>query len=81
LLIEKASPNTGRSLCQEIMSIPSSAFPNSSMFHTIDKSWWDENGVTFTFVLENESDGRMNVAGLVPYLQAMDPWSLSQFTE
>jgi hypothetical protein len=51
------------------------------MLHTIDKSWWDENGVTFTFVLENESDGRMNVAGLVPYLQAMDPWSLSQFTE
>jgi len=73
LLIDKASPNTGRSLCQEIMSIPSSAFPNSSMLHTIDKSWRDENGVTFTFVPENKSDGRMYVAGLVPYLWAIDP--------
>jgi hypothetical protein len=63
------------------MGIQSSAFPNCGVFHTIDKSWRNENGVIFTFVPENESDGLMVVAGLISYLRAFDPWFLSQFTE
>jgi hypothetical protein len=81
LLLDKISPNSNISLPQVIMRIQSSAFPNCGVFHTIDKSWRKENGVTFTFVLENESDGRMYVAGLITYLRAFDPWFLSQFTE
>jgi hypothetical protein len=62
------------------MNIPSSVYENTPVFHTIHRAWKD-NGVTFTFVPENESDGRMFVASLIPYLRAIDPWYLSCFTE
>jgi hypothetical protein len=63
------------------MSIKSTKFPSCSLFHTIDKSYRDPKGATFTFVPENESDGRMYVAGLIPYLRSIHSWYLDQFTE
>jgi hypothetical protein len=81
LLLDKPCPSTGMSLREVLMSIRSSKYPSCSLFHSIDKSWRDSKGVTFTFVPENESDGRMYVAGLIPYLRLIDEWYLSQFTE
>ena len=81
LLLDKPSPSSGLSIRQILMKIPSTTHEGASVFHTIDKSWRDENGVTFTFVPENESEGRMYVAGLIPYLRSIDPWYLSMFTE
>jgi hypothetical protein len=63
-----------------LMSITSTVYENTLVFHTIDKVWKD-GGVTFTFVPKNESDGRMYVAGLIPYLRSINPWYLSCFTE
>jgi hypothetical protein len=80
LTLDKPEPKSGISLRQILMNIPSSVYDNTPVFHTIDRAWKD-NGVTFTFVPENESDGRMFVAGLIPYLRAIDPWYLSCFTE
>ncbi len=81
LLLDKPSPTTGMSIRQVLMNIPSTEYEGASVFHTIDRSWRDENGVTFTFVPENDSDGRMYVAGLIPYLRSIDPWFLTMFTE
>jgi hypothetical protein len=81
LLLDKPCPSTGFSLREVLMSIRSSKYPSCSLFHSIDKSWRDSKGVTFTFVPENESDGRMYVAGLIPYLRSVDEWYLAQFTE
>lgn len=80
-LLDKPCPATKLSLHQVLMNIKSSKFPACSLFHTIDRSYRDPKGVTFTFVPENESDGRMYVAGLIPYLRSIHPWYLEQFTE
>jgi predicted kinase len=81
LLINKPCPATRLSLHQVLMNIKSPKFPSCSLFHTIDKSYRDQTGVTFMFVPKNESDGRMYVAGLIPYLRSIHPWYLDQFTE
>jgi hypothetical protein len=81
LLLDKPCPATKLSLRQVLMNIKSSKFPSCSLFNTIDKCYRDPKGVTFTFVPENESDGRMYVAGLIPYLRSIHPWYLDQFTE
>jgi hypothetical protein len=63
------------------MSIPSQVFPGTPLFHTIDRLWRSENGVTFTFLPENDSDARTIVAGLIPFLQhTADLWYMSMFT-
>jgi hypothetical protein len=54
---------------------------HTSLIHTIDPSWREDKGVTFTFVPENEADGRMYVSSLIPYLRAVHPWFLSMFSE
>jgi hypothetical protein len=81
LLLDKPCPSSGLSLREVLMSIKSTKYPSCSLFHSIDKSWRVSKGVTFTFVPENESDGRMYVAGLIPFLRSVDEWYLTQFTE
>jgi hypothetical protein len=63
------------------MSIPSTIYPNVPVFHSIDTQWRSENGFTFTFLPENESDGRMYVTGLIPYLHSINPWYIACFTK
>jgi hypothetical protein len=56
----------------DIKSIINSEFP---VFHSTDRTWRFESNITFTFLPENESDTRMYIAGLVPYLQdTQDLW-------
>ena len=52
LTLDKPEPKTGISLRQILMSITSSVYENTPVFHSIDKAWKD-GGVTFTFVPEN----------------------------
>jgi hypothetical protein len=81
LMIDRPDPSTGLSLRQILMTIPSQVFSNTPLFHTIDKQWRLENGVTFTFLPENESDARSVIAGLIPYLRhTADPWYMKMFT-
>jgi hypothetical protein len=57
------------------MSIPTSVFWEGPVFHTIVKQWQSEDVVTFTFLPENEADGWMYIAGLIPYLRvSADKW-------
>jgi hypothetical protein len=81
LLLDKVSPNCGKSMRQVLMSVKSSKFPSCRAFHTIDGTWREEDNVTFTFVPENEDICRKLITGLIPFLCSIDPWFLSQFTE
>jgi hypothetical protein len=81
LLLDKIDPTMNKSLRQTLLEIPSSAYPGTSVFHTIDPAWREDKGVTFTFVPENESNGRMYVSSLIPYLRSVNPWFLSMFSE
>jgi hypothetical protein len=81
LMIDRPEPSSGLSLRQILMAIPSQVFPHTPLFHTIDKQWRSENGVTFTFLPENESDARSLIAGLIPFLRhTADPWYMKMFT-
>jgi hypothetical protein len=77
LLLDKVSPNCGKSMRQILMAVKSSKFPNCSAFHTIDGTWREEDNVTFTFVPENEDICRKLITGLIPFLRSVDPWFLS----
>jgi hypothetical protein len=51
------------------------------VFHAIDKAWGLDNGVNFNFLPENESEARMYISGLVPYVRdAAGEWYLNAFT-
>ena len=64
------------------MSIQSTEFPGTPLFHTIDKLWRSDNSVVFTFLPENESEARSMVAGIIPFLRdTADKWYLTFFTE
>jgi hypothetical protein len=63
------------------MKILSSTYPGTFIFHMIDPAWRKDKGVTFTFVPENESDGRMFASSLIPYLRTINPWYISMFSE
>jgi hypothetical protein len=81
LMIDRPEPSTGLSLRQILMALPSQVFLDTPLFHTIDKQWCSENGVTFTFLPENELDARSVIAGLIPYLHhTADPWYMKMFT-
>jgi len=51
------------------MNIKSSRFADKPVFHTVDPVWGTDNGVTFTFIPENEAEARMFIAGLIPYIR------------
>jgi hypothetical protein len=63
------------------MNIQSLKYPGSSVSHLIDKTWGSDNGVTFAFILENESEGQMYMKGMIPYLRdAVGEWFPNAFT-
>jgi hypothetical protein len=81
LMLDRPEPTTGHSLRDVIMAIPSQVFPGTPLFHTIDKQWRSETGVTFTFLPENDSDARSIIAGLIPFLRhTAPPWYMNMFT-
>ncbi len=64
------------------MSIPSQSFPNTPLFHIVDRMWRSDNGVTFGFLPENAADAHSFCAGLIPFLrETASPWFLWAFTE
>jgi hypothetical protein len=67
LILDIPCPATKLSLRQVLMNIKSVKNPECPLFHTINKCYRDPKGVAFTFLPENESDGRMYVASLIPY--------------
>jgi hypothetical protein len=81
LMLDRPEPTSGISLCQIILSIPSQVFPGTPLFHTINKQWRSENGLTFTFLPENDSEARPIIAGLIPFLwDTTDSWYMKMFT-
>lgn len=81
LLLDHKNKDSGLSLRMVLMSIPSQKFPGSPVFHSIDKTWGSDNGVTLTFIPENEEEGRMYQTGMIPYLRdAVGEWYLNAFT-
>ncbi len=82
LTLDRPEPKTGISLRTLLMTIPSTEFPGTPLFHTIDKQWRSDNAVIFSFLPENKSDARSMVAGIVPFLRdTADKWYLSSFSE
>jgi hypothetical protein len=70
-----------KSLRELLQDIKSSSFPGTPLFHTIDKGWGTDNDIHFTFIPENEAEGRMFITGLVPFIRdTADPWYLALFT-
>lgn len=64
------------------MAIPSQIFPSTPLFHSIDRTWHSQNGITLTFLPENETDAHSHVAGLMPFLkETADPWFMRLFSE
>jgi hypothetical protein len=68
LMLDRQEPKSGFSFRQLMMAIPSQVFLGTPLFHSIDKQWRSENGVTFTFLPENDADARNIVAGLLLFL-------------
>jgi hypothetical protein len=82
LCLDCPHPNLGTSLRQVLMEIKSTVYSEFPVFHSIDCTWRSDSNITFTFLPENESDARMYIAGLVPYLRdTQDSWFLKVFTE
>jgi hypothetical protein len=64
------------------MDIKSTIYPEFPVFHNLDRTWRSDSNVTFLFLPENESDARMYIGGLIPYLRdTQDHWYLKAFTE
>lgn len=81
LVLDRKNQQSNQSLRQVLLNIKSSRFPGTSLFHTIDKSWGTESGITFTFVPENEEEARMYITGLVPFIRdTTNDWYLSFFS-
>jgi hypothetical protein len=51
------------------MDLPSSLFPKTQLFHSVDRMWRSSNVITFTFLPENEAEARSVIAGLIPFLK------------
>jgi hypothetical protein len=69
LVLDRKEPNTGRNLRHILLEIPSTAFPNKPLFHTVDRLWKSQTGITFTFLPENEEEARSFIAGLIPLIK------------
>jgi len=82
LILDKPEPTTGFTLRQLILSIPSQIMSTKPLFHSVDRSWRSSNGITLSFLPENEADARSHVAGLIPYIKASHShWFLKFFSE
>lgn len=81
LILDKSHPDSGVSLRQLLMSIPSQVFPWWPLFHILDRQWKSEKGISFGFTPKNESDACTIIAGLIPYLRdTADAWYMSSFS-
>jgi len=68
LVLDNKEPSSGLTL-QQVLTIPSQILGSKPMFHSIDHTWRSTNGITLSFLPENESDARSYIAGLIPYLK------------
>lgn len=81
LLLDHKNKDSGLSLRSVLMNIESSRYPGCPVFHAIDRAYGSDNGVTFNFLPENESEAHMYISGLVPYLRdTAGEWYLNAFT-
>jgi hypothetical protein len=82
LVLDRPEPQQGVTLRQILLNIPSKIFHKKPLFHTVDRSWRSQTGITFTFLPENEEDARSFIAGLIPFLKATEsPWFMKLFSE
>jgi len=82
LILDKPEPTTGFTLHQLILSIPSQIMSTKPLFHSVDRTWRSSNGITLSFLPENEADARSHVAGLIPFIKASHShWFLKFFSE
>jgi len=65
-------PGTGCTLRHILLEIPSTAFPNKPLFHTVDRLWRSQTGINFTFLPENEEATRSLIAGMIPFVKATE---------
>jgi len=64
------------------MDVRSQTFPHTPLFHSVDILGHSTNGISFSFLPENESDTRAFIVGLVPYIQeTANPWFMRHFSE
>jgi len=81
-VLDRPDPATGGTLRCIKMSIPLAVFPSTPLFHSVDRMWRSTNGVTFSFLPENETDTRSVIAGLIPFIKEMhSQWYLQFFSE
>lgn len=69
LLLDHKKRDSGSSSRMLIMQIESSKFSGHPVFHAIDKVWGSDNGGNFNFLLENETEARMYISGLISYVR------------
>jgi hypothetical protein len=81
LMLDKKNPETGKTFRQLIMAINPENAPDIPLFHTIDKQWRSDSGVTFAFRPEHETEARSIVAVLIPVLRDEGhEWFLRMFS-
>jgi hypothetical protein len=72
LVLDPMEPGTGCTLRHILLEIPSTAFPNKPLFHTVDRLWRSQTGINFTFLPENEEAARSLIAGMIPFVKATE---------
>jgi hypothetical protein len=81
-ILDRKHPSLGLSLRKILMSLSSSVFPTTPLFHSVDRMWRSSNAITFSFLPENETEARSVIAGLIPFFKAThSPWFLQFFSE
>ena len=80
LMLDKIDP-ISRRLFRELMMSVTPENSSVPLFHTIDKQWRSENVVTFTFRPEHETEARLIIGGLIPFLRDEGhKWFLRMFS-
>jgi hypothetical protein len=75
LILDRPAPDTRQTLRQYLLSIPSVNFPSTPMFHTVDRSFRSDTGITFSFHPENATHAHSLIAGLLCYMRDYaNPW-------
>jgi hypothetical protein len=69
LMLDKKNPKTGKTFRQLMMPITPEHAPDIPLFHTIDKQWRSDSGISFAFRPEHETEAHTIVAGLIPFLR------------
>jgi hypothetical protein len=81
-ILDHPEPSTKTTLRKLIMDVRSQTFPHTPLFHSVDILGHSTNGISFSFLPENESDTRAFIVGLVPYIQeTANPWFMRHFSE